>query len=379
MSSELPTDMEAIIFKKPYEVALERVPTPKLEKEDDVIVKVHLAGLCGSDLHLYRGHEDAGKDYIMGHEVVGTIVQKGAAVKGFEIGEVVAVPFTVSCGHTARCSSSQLFGTPSLPGCQAQYVRIPLASSCLARKPKDLPDELMLLMADILPTGYSAAWNAWKLLDMGGGERGGKGEQKGVCVVIGCGPSIKTKMSGEDSNTRIQRRSYIDEFTPQVGLCAISSAKTLFGTVYATDLTTSRLSLAEKHGAIALPSSELGPAVLKATEGRGADAVLEIVGHPSALYSALELVRPYGAVSSVGVHSKDLTINGGLLYDKNVKMQFGRCSVRTFYQPALEVLAENQEVFKSFIEHKVGFTQAAEYYELFEKNKVAKTVFVPGQ
>ncbi|WWD18769.1 hypothetical protein CI109_103224 [Kwoniella shandongensis] len=360
MSSELPTDMEAIIFKKPYEVALERVPTPKLEKEDDVIVKVHLAGLCGSDLHLYRGHEDAGKDYIMGHEVVGTIVQKGAAVKGFEIGEVVAVPFTVSCGacyyclagHTARCSSSQLFGTPSLPGCQAQYVRIPLASSCLARKPKDLPDELMLLMADILPTGYSAAWNAWKLLDMGGGERGGKGEQKGVCVVIGCGP---------------------------VGLCAISSAKTLFGTVYATDLTTSRLSLAEKHGAIALPSSELGPAVLKATEGRGADAVLEIVGHPSALYSALELVRPYGAVSSVGVHSKDLTINGGLLYDKNVKMQFGRCSVRTFYQPALEVLAENQEVFKSFIEHKVGFTQAAEYYELFEKNKVAKTVFVPGQ
>ncbi|KAK8858877.1 hypothetical protein IAR55_003108 [Kwoniella newhampshirensis] len=359
-SADLSSDMQAIVFKTPYKVAVERVPTPKLEGEDDVIVKVHLAGLCGSDLHLYRGHENAGTDYIMGHEVVGTIVQKGKSVKGFEIGEVVAVPFTVSCGncfycntgHTARCTSSQLFGTPNLQGCQAEYVRIPLASSCLARKPKDLPDELMLLMADILPTGYSAAWNAWKLLDMGGGERGGKGERKGVCVVIGCGP---------------------------VGLCAISSAKTLFATVYATDLTTSRLSLAEKHGAIALPASELGPAVLKATEGRGADAVLEIVGHPSALLAALDLVRPYGAVSSVGVHSKDITLAGGLLYDKNVKLQFGRCSVKTFYNAALEVLAENQEVFKSFIEHKVGFSEAPEYYELFEKNKVAKTVFVPGQ
>ncbi|WWC71078.1 uncharacterized protein I206_105031 [Kwoniella pini CBS 10737] len=355
-SNTVPETMEAVIFKEPYKVSIEKVPRPKLQNDGDVILKVHLAGLCGSDLHLYRGHEDAGKDYIMGHEVVGTIIEKGKAVKKFEIGDIVAVPFTVSCGscwycssgHTARCNQSQLFGTPSLQGCQAEYVRIPLADGCVFKKPDNLPDELMLLMADILPTGYSAASNARSLLD--GPE--GKNRKDGVCVVIGCGP---------------------------VGLCAISSAKTLFSKVFATDLATSRLALAEKHGAIALPSSELKQAVLNATEGRGADAVLEVVGHEGALLTALDLVRPYGAVSSVGVHSKNINLNGGGLYDKNVKLQFGRCSVRTFYQPALKVLVDNQEIFKSFIENKVGFSQAAEYYELFEKNKVAKTVFVPGQ
>lgn len=92
-----------------------------------------------------------------------------------------------STSHTSRCISSALFGTPSLPGCQATYVRVPLAASCLLLKPPQLPEELMLLMADILPTGYSAAWNAWRLLDWGE-ERGGKGERKGICVVVGCGP-----------------------------------------------------------------------------------------------------------------------------------------------------------------------------------------------
>nr|XP_019045276.1 alcohol dehydrogenase [Kwoniella bestiolae CBS 10118]OCF24206.1 alcohol dehydrogenase [Kwoniella bestiolae CBS 10118] len=289
-----PSTMQAVIFKQPFKVAVEEVPTPKLQGDGDVLLKVHLAGLCGSDLHLYRGHEDAGKDYIMGHEVVGTIVEKGKGVRKFEVGDVVAVPFTVSCGscwycssgHTARCAQSQLFGTPNLQGCQAEYVRIPLADGSVFRKPAELPDELMLLMADILPTGYSAAANARNLLDAG---LAGEGKKDGVCVVIGCGP---------------------------VGLCAISSALTLFSKVYATDLTPSRLSLAEKHGAIALPSSDLKKAIQDATDGRGADAVLEVVGHEGALLTALDIVRPYGAVSSVGVHSQKIGLNGGGLYDK---------------------------------------------------------------
>nr|XP_018262019.1 alcohol dehydrogenase [Kwoniella dejecticola CBS 10117]OBR84177.1 alcohol dehydrogenase [Kwoniella dejecticola CBS 10117] len=302
-SSTIPETMQAVIFKDTYKVAVEQVPTPTLQSDGDIILKVHLAGLCGSDLHLYRGHEDAGKGYIMGHEVVGTIVEKGQSVKKFNVGDVVAVPFTVSCGscwycssgHTARCASSQLFGTPSLQGCQAEYVRIPLADGCVFHKPDNLPDELMLLMADILPTGYSAAANARALLDGSASfsseeeKDTSKKKRDGVCVVIGCGP---------------------------VGLCAISSAKTLFSQVFATDLALSRLALAEKHGAIALPSPELKKAVLDATDGRGADAVLEVVGHEGALLTALDLVRPYGAVSSVGVHSKEIRLNGGGLYDK---------------------------------------------------------------
>ncbi|KIR70508.1 alcohol dehydrogenase [Cryptococcus deuterogattii CA1014] len=306
--TQLPETMDAIVFKQPYKVAVEQVPTPKLQSEGDVIIKVHFAGLCGKCYYC-------------------------------------------STSHTSRCTSSALFGTPSLPGCQATYVRVPLAASCLLLKPPQLPEELMLLMADILPTGYSAAWNAWRLLDWGE-ERGGKGERKGICVVVGCGP---------------------------VGLCAITSAQALFSKVFAVDPVPARRELAVKHGANALAPGELNPAIMAITEGRGADAVLEVVGNQGALDTALSIVRPYGAVSSVGVHSGELKIDGGLLYDKNVRLQFGRCSVRHFYPAALEVLVSNQDLFMSFIEHKVNFSQAEEYYTLFEQGKVSKTVFIPGQ
>ncbi|KIR27493.1 alcohol dehydrogenase [Cryptococcus deuterogattii 99/473] len=306
--TQLPETMDAIVFKQPYKVAVEQIPTPKLQSEGDVIIKVHFAGLCGKCYYC-------------------------------------------STFHTSRCTSSALFGTPSLPGCQATYVRVPLAASCLLLKPPQLPEELMLLMADILPTGYSAAWNAWRLLDWGE-ERGGKGERKGICVVVGCGP---------------------------VGLCAITSAQALFSKVFAVDPVPARRELAVKHGATALAPGELNPAIMAVTEGRGADAVLEVVGNQGALDTALSIVRPYGAVSSVGVHSGELKIDGGLLYDKNVRLQFGRCSVRHFYPAALEVLVSNQDLFMSFIEHKVNFSQAEEYYTLFEQGKVSKTVFIPGQ
>lgn len=103
---------------------------------------------------------------------------------------------------------------------------------------------------------------------------------------------------------------------PQVGLCAITSATTMFSKIFATDLQPSRLALAERHGATALPLSELKQALLEATHGRGADAVLEVVGVEGALRTAMELVRPYGVLSSVGVHGSERKLDGDLLYGK---------------------------------------------------------------
>lgn len=90
----------------------------------------------------------------------------------------------------------------------------------------------------------------------------------------------------------------------------------MFTTIFATDPSPTRRALAEKHGAIALPLEELGPAILKATEGRGADAAMELVGNGAALQTAIDLVRPFGAVCSVGVHIKPLTLSGDELYSK---------------------------------------------------------------
>ena len=141
-------------------------------------------------------------------------------------------------------------------------------------------------MADILPTGYAAAFGALLMLDAGKDE---PTSDSRVCVVVGCGP---------------------------VGLCAITSALTMFDTVYATDLVLPRLVAANRHGATALPVSELQAAIMQVTDGRGADAVIEAVGNSAALITACELARPCGVVSSCGVHTRPINISGDLLYSK---------------------------------------------------------------
>ncbi|BEJ07923.1 hypothetical protein CcaverHIS641_0500080 [Cutaneotrichosporon cavernicola] len=350
--------MKAVVLKGPFDVKVEDRPTPTVQEDTDVIIKVTMAGLCGSDLHWYRGHQPKPYDFIVGHETIGRIVEVGSGVTKWKVGDMVIAPFSTSCGdcffcnklYPARCVQVQNFGNPAVPGGQAEYFRMPLAETSLFEAPADLPQELLILMTDILPTGYSTAMNARRLLDEARpDDKTVPLRKEGVCVVIGCGP---------------------------VGLCAITSACTLFETVFATDLTLSRLELATKHGAIALPADQLEAAVLEATEGRGADAVLEVVGHESALLQAMKLARYYGVVSSCGVHTHDFSIPGAQLYGKNLRLQFGRCSVKTFFPYALQVLQDNRELFKTFVEHRISFDETEEFYKLFEQNKVAKTVFV---
>ncbi|KAI0691365.1 chaperonin 10-like protein [Cerioporus squamosus] len=133
-----------------YDIRVEAVPIPQIIDPDDAIVKVKLAGLCGSDLHIYRGHEDVDADLTCGHELIGEVVALGPSFRSdatgrpelystLRVGDKVVSPFTVSCGEchfcrigfTCRCIHSCLFGIPHLPGGQAQYVRIPKAGGTL--------------------------------------------------------------------------------------------------------------------------------------------------------------------------------------------------------------------------------------------------------
>jgi len=164
-------------------------------------------------------------------------------------------------------------------------------------------------MTDILPTGYQVAYNAKTLLSSDQPARTEDGDiyrKSGICVIIGCGPVSRCCYSVCVSQA--------ERF--QVGLCAISAACTLFETVYATDIATQRLEAATRHGAIALPLIELKEEVARVTKGLGVDACLEVVGHGSALLTALELIRPYGVISSCGIHTHDIVIPGPLCYAK---------------------------------------------------------------
>lgn len=342
--------MRAVIFKGNYQVSVEDRPVPKLRHSTDALLKVTYTALCGSDLHYYRGHLKCPTDFICGHEFTGTIVEKGEAVTKFQIGDNVVVPFYTACqecfycqrGQASRCSRGELFGnsvpTNSVDGGQAEYVRVPLANSTLELAPKNIPAEMLVLMADIFPTGYFAASRFLK--NMASVDR-----ENAVVVVVGCGP---------------------------VGVCAIVSALGWCKTIYAIDAIPSRLEEVAKLGAKPLLLADDPVEKIKAiSEGRGADVVIEAVGNPQALQLSLDLVRPFGQISSVGVHTQSLSLEGSQLYGKNVTLAFGRCPVRSIFEEVLAVLVEEQEKVKPLLGTIMSLEDAPEAFRDFEQQKAS--------
>ena len=292
--------MKAVAFHAPFALACEEVPEPRLEAQSDVLLRVDLAAICGSDLHVYRGVERGlERGTVMGHEFLGTVVEAGQEVQRWKRGARVVSPFSTSCGRcffcqrglTSRCLESQLFGWVregrGLHGGQAEYVRVPLADSTLVALPEGVPAEQALLAGDVLSTGFH------------GVESGGVGPGDVVCV-LGCGP---------------------------VGLCAILGARELGAhRVLAVDSVPERLELAERFGAapVRLGAEDVAQRVRAASEDRGADVVLEVVGSPEASRLAYALVRTGGTISAPGVHSEPhFAFSPGQVYDKNLTYRSG--------------------------------------------------------
>ncbi|KAI1611265.1 S-glutathione dehydrogenase [Exophiala viscosa] len=346
--------MQAVVFKGKLQVAVEQRPVPKIQDPQDIIVKVRYTALCGSELHVYRGHQASGTGFIMGHEFTGEVVETGSDVKTVTKGDKIVTPFTTSCGEcfyckggfSSRCAKSQLFGSSGLDGGQAEYCRIPSADSTVVKAPANIEENKLVLMADIFPTGYFAAANAFRGFD----------EQtisQSVVLLIGCGP---------------------------VGLCALVNAleykpKALL----AIDGVPSRLEQAKDLGAepwnYQTDLEGLKKRVLELTDGRGADTVMELVGHSDALKMGFELLRPWGNISSVGVHNGEIPWTGNQAYGKNLRIQMGRCPVRSLFEPALEMLAKKQHQLNFMADNIKPMSEAPKWYEEFNNMKVQKVVF----
>jgi len=252
-------------------------------------------------------------------------------------------------GFTSRCQHSLLFGSPKLNGGQAEYVRVPFADGTVVVAPHEIEDRALVLMADIFPTGYFGAKNAFGLME------NKPAPEDATVVVVGCGP---------------------------VGLCAIVSAleykpKHLF----AVDGVDSRLELARGLGAEPLnfvkDPEGMVRRVKEVTEGRGADAVIEVVGLSPALRTAYDLLRPFGVISSIGVHGDEIPWSGNEGYNKNLKVQMGRCPVRSIFPESLKVLAKTQDKFSFMYDKIMPLTDAVEGYDLFDNMKVQKVIFTP--
>ncbi len=193
-------------------------------------------------------------------------------------------------------------------------MRVPLADSTAVKAPEGIDEKKLVLMADIFPTGYFAAANAFYGFDK-------ETISQSVVVLIGCGP---------------------------VGLCALVNALE-YGPrkIIAVDRVESRLELARGLGAEAFNDltdrAGLEARVKELTDGRGADTIIEGVGHADALKTGFDLMRPWGNISSFGVHNEPIPWSGGQAYGKNLKIQMGRCPVRSIFPQALAVLKKNQD------------------------------------
>lgn len=338
--------MKALTFRGKQNIAFESVDDPKIVSPSDVIVRVKVCAICGSDLHAYHEHEK-GLDHgtTMGHEFAGEIVETGKEVKAFRKGDLVMSPFTTNCGEcfyckiglTCRCIKGQLYGWvqqgKGLQGGQAEYVRVPMAESTLMRIPEGVSLEEGLMLGDIISTGFFCAYQA-------------EIKPSGTFAVVGCGP---------------------------VGLMAILGAIEYGAeSVFAIDTINERLANASKFGATPINASLQNPidVIKEFTQGRGADAVLEAVGNHGSGKLAYDLIRPGGIISQVGVCTDaHLPFSPTQAYDKNLTYKVGRCPARYFMDKLTPLVQEQKYDFTSIISHRLKLSEGAFGYDIFANKK----------
>ena len=331
--------MKALVYHGPGQKAWEDVPKPTLESDTDAIVRVDAVTICGTDLHILKGDVPAVTDgRILGHEAVGTVEAVGNGVKTVKAGDRVLVSCITACGTCRFCREArygQCLGGGGwilghkIDGTQAEFVRVPFADTSTYPVPAGVADEDMLMLADILPTGYEV------------GVLNGVVRPGDVVAVVGAGP---------------------------VGLAAIMGAR-LFSPshIVAIDLSDSRLDAAKQFGADITVNNSLEDAdaiIAELTGGLGADVSIEAVGVPAAFDQAVRLARPGGHVANIGVHGEPVTLHLEDLWIRDLTITTGL--VDTFTTPTLlRLLISHQLEASRFVTHHFTLDQFEEAYEVF--------------
>ena len=275
------TTMKALVFHGPGQISLETVPIPKA-RAGEVVIRVTLTTICGTDLHILKGEYPVKPGLIIGHEPVGVIHEIGEGVTGYEVGDRVLVGAITPCGQCNFCLGgnwSQCGGAiggwkfgNTIDGAQAQYLRVPYAQANLANIPDELTDEQVVLLADIASTGISAAESA----DLQIGD---------TVAIFAQGP---------------------------IGLCATAGAKLKGASlIIAVESDPVRIKMAKQMGADAVfdfKQHDVVEEIKRLTGGRGVDIAIEALGTQETFESALRVLRPGGTLSSLGVYSGKLSI-----------------------------------------------------------------------
>jgi alcohol dehydrogenase len=333
--------MKALVYHGPGRKAWEDVPTPTLIDDTDAIVRVDAVTICGTDLHILKGDVPAVTDgRILGHEAVGTVEQVGSAVKNVRPGDRVLVSCITACGACRYCREGrygQCLGGGGwilghrIDGTQAEYVRVPFADTSTYRAPDGVADDELLMLADILPTGYECGV-------LNGAVRPGD-----TVAVVGAGP---------------------------IGLSAIMGARLYSPShIVAIDPAASRLEAAKQFGAdVVVNNSQEDPleVVRSLTDGLGADVAIEAVGIPETFELTTALIRPGGRAANIGVHGRPATLHLEELWIKDVTLTTGL--VDTYSTPTLlKLIGNGQLPAERFVTHHFAIEQFIEAYDVFSR------------
>ncbi len=332
--------MRALVYHGPGQRAWEEVPDPEIIDEGDVIVRVDATTICGTDLHILAGDvPEVRPGRILGHEAVGTVDEVGDDIHRLSPGDRVLVSCISACGTCRFCREGRygqcaeggggwVLGR-TIDGTQAEYVRVPYADTSTYRIPDGARDEEILMLADILPTGYEVGVLA-------GGVRPGD-----VVAVVGAGP---------------------------VGLSAITCAR-LFSPshVVAIDLSDERLKKAREFGADVTvnDSTEDAAAVIRDLTGRlGADVAIEAVGTAATFELAVKLARPGGRIANIGVHGKPAMLHLEDQWARDITITTGLVDASS--TPTLMRLAAAGQLDAGrFVTHRFAMDDFEQAYDVF--------------
>lgn len=393
--------MKALRWHGKEDVRVDSVPDPTIEETGDAVIKVTATAICGSDLHLYGGMVPTLKEGdILGHEFMGEVVETGSSVSRLKKGDRVVVPFTISCGQCFFCNRdlyslcdvtnpnedkareqmghapAGIFGyghiTGGFAGGQAEYVRVPYADIGPIKVPSHLPDEKVLFLSDIFPTGYMGAENA-------------NIEEGDTVAVWGCGP---------------------------VGLFAIKSAWMLgAGRVIAIDHVPERLRLAESYANAetidSFDADEVYEKLMQMTDGMGPAGCIDAVGmeahgtgamtgildsiksagqldkqfqHPYVLQQMVRCCRKGGNISVPGVYTGYLNMFPmGAAMNKGLNWKMGQTHMQKYLQPLMERIEKGDIDLAEIITHRLSLDDAPEGYKIFQEKRdnCIKVVMTP--
>jgi alcohol dehydrogenase len=293
-ASSARTTMKALVYQGPGKRAWESKPRPMIQDSGDAIVRVTTSTICGTDLHILKGDVSsvtAGR--ILGHEGIGIVAEVGAGVTEFHVGEKVIISCITAClkcdfckkGMYSHCRQGGWILGNTIDGTQAEYVRIPQADGSLYHFPAGGDEEALVMLSDILPTGFEC------------GVLNGQVKPGETVAIVGAGP---------------------------VGLAVLLTAQFYSpAAIFMIDVDDNRLAVAKKFGATTVINSADGKtaqSVMQLTEQAGVDVAIEAVGIPTTLDICQAIVAAGGHIANVGVHGKPVELHMEKLWDRNISL-----------------------------------------------------------